>query len=453
MFSKKTTFIFFIFYLLWCNTAISEQIFTPKAKYTQFKNDFITIGSNGRLVVPDDFRRLYTSPVLEIEKYLRSLEPAKTAVLIMVKIVSSADENQPAALKYNEGYTINLASDKVVITGKDYLGALHGLTFLEKLMRENKGKVKKGEIADWPNLKTRALHLVLVEGLIKPADIITNITQARFGYYNVLILNLRHCVKFNTMKRLAHDKAWTINEFLNVVNYARENGLEVIPEVNLLSHQEKFLDDAYPELMYNEVTYDPRKEETYKTIFPMIDEIIDLVNPKAFHIGHDEVKGLDSKTKKKWLGKSEMALPPELFLADILRLYNHLENRGIATWMWGDMLIAPEEFSELSSKHLHGLGGYNKTRDKLPKDIVICDWHYTVDQTIFPSSLIFLNAGHKVLGSTWRDEKTIRNFSRYIASIHGEGMIATTWINALGRDADTFNKIIQVSADVFWNAK
>jgi hypothetical protein len=238
---------------------------------------------------------------------------------------------------------------------------------------------------DWPDHKTRALHLVL--RMTKPEDIKQLIKSGRFGHYNTLVLALADGVRLSTMEKIARDDAWTKDEFSNIVAFARENGIDIVPEVKLLSHQDKLFKDKYPSLMFNKSTNDPRKEETYAVILPIIDEVIALIKPKAFHTGHDEVVWHNPWSQKKWLNPGEKMLPPELFLKDIERLHAHLKKRGVETWMWGDMLISPEEFPTMLDKHLHGAYGYATLRNKIPKDIVICDWHYFDEQSDFPSSL------------------------------------------------------------------
>ncbi|WKZ17570.1 MAG: family 20 glycosylhydrolase [Candidatus Jettenia sp. CY-1] len=450
---KRINFFFSLlfFFLLWSSVALSERIVVPSPKQSNLLSSYIIVGSNSKLITPPYFRIRFESTVLELENYIQSLDSQESTIDIVVKILPN---RMIKALRQYEGYTIEISSDRILITGKDYLGALHGLTFFEALIRENNGEIKKGKIADWPSIKIRALHLVLMKGL-KSEDMKEQIRLARFGHYNTLIIMIKDNVRFDTMERLASKDALTKEEFLSVVKFARENGLDVIPEIKLLTHQEKLLKRFYPHLMYNKATYDPRNEDTYETILPMLDEIIDMVNPKALHIGHDEVVGLTEISKEIWLQDGENPLPYELFYEDVQFLYDYLKNRGIKTWMWGDMLIAPYEFPNMLAKHLHGIQGYASLRGKIPKDIVICDWHYFDKQTEFPSALSFVKAGHKVLGVTWKNNVTIKNFSYYIANmpINAEGMIATTWLGTLKGDINTFKKIIQTSANTFWNTK
>ncbi|MBI5197430.1 MAG: hypothetical protein HZA19_02355, partial [Nitrospirae bacterium] len=201
------------------------------------------------------------------------------------------------------------------------------------------------------------------------------------------------------------------------------------------------------ELMFNALTYDPRKEDTYAVILPVLNEVIDLIHPRAIHIGHDEV------ARGSRLLPGEEPLPPELFLMDVERVYTHLAQRGVETWMWGDMLISPEEFPGMLRGPLHGDSGYAALRGKIPTDIVICDWHYFDVQTDFPSAKAFADAGHQVLGATWKNARTTGNFSRYMAGIPsgGMGMIATTWFHVQRKEWNIVEDIIKTSGGAFLN--
>ncbi|GAB64072.1 MAG: hypothetical protein DWB56_04475 [Candidatus Jettenia sp.] len=451
---KRTSFFssLLFFLLLWSSIVLAEQIIVPSPKQKNLVSRYIIVGSNSKLITPPYFRNRFESMVLELENYIQSLDSQESTIDIVVKVLPN---RMIKALRQYEGYTIVISSDKILITGKDYLGALYGLTFFEALVRENNGKIKKGKIANWPDMRIRALHLGIVKrlGLEGMKELIK---LARFGHYNTLIIMIRNNVAFNTMEQLASEGTWSKEEFLNIVRFAKENGLDIIPDMSLLTHQEKLLKEFYPQLMYNKATYDPQNEATYTTILPMIDEVIDLINPKAFHIGHDEVAGYSKKTREKLIQEGKEMLPPELFLKDVERIHTYLKERGIRTWMWGDMLIAPDEFPTMLANCLHGAQlNYASLRNKIPKEIVICDWHYFDEQPNFPSALSFIEAGHKVLGATWKSEVTIENFSHYIANIpiHAEGMIATTWFAALGGNINALKKIIQTSANAFWNAK
>ncbi len=174
-----------------------------------------------------------------------------------------------------------------------------------------------------------------------------------------------------------------------------------------------------------------------------------MFHPAAIHIGHDEVKS--PRRNRGRLGADERALPAALYLRDILRLHDYLRTKGIATWMWGDMLLTPAEFPGMLSRHLHGVDrGYGKPlRDQLPRDIVICDWHYADQQRTFPSLLALQNEGFRVIGATWSDSRTISNFSRYAIEHGAYGMMATLWTTARERDRSAADRILQFSGAQF----
>lgn len=305
-----------------------------------------------------------------------------------------------------------------------------------------------------PTSKIRALHISLEPAKQVTPEIAKRLIEtAQKNGFNTLIILLTNNVAFKAIPNFSQDKSWSTVEFLAVVENARQHGLAVIPEIKLLTHQEKSFLNSYPNLMFNRVSYDPRKNEVYKVVYALLDELIALIHPTAIHIGHDEVVGWNKKHAEKILGVDEAALPANLFLQDTLQIHAYLKLKGIETWMWGDMLVSPNEFQFplIQESELHGsLTGYGKAiRDKLPKDIVICDWHYFDKQSAFPSLAIFKKEGFRVLGATWKKPETTYNFSHYAASQNADGMIATTWYHVPRQDWDILDSIIKVSGDAF----
>lgn len=270
----------------------------------------------------------------------------------------------------------------------------------------------------------RAVHVVLRS--LTVADTKRVIDMAVSAGFNTLIVDPRDQVRFKNFPGKVLRNAWSTDAFASVVAYARKQGLEVIPEVKLLTHQGQFFGDARPELMYDKETYNPQKKAVYDLVAAYLEEMITLIHPVAVHIGHDEVQGI--YRVKNNPGYAKGMLPAELFYKDVVMLHDFLKERGVATWMWGDMLISKAELPGMATYHLNGAGGYGgEVRKRLPRDIVICDWHYADEQDEFPSVDIFRDEGFRVLGATFRKPQTIRNFSRYAARHGAEGMIATTW--------------------------
>ncbi len=296
----------------------------------------------------------------------------------------------------------------------------------------------------------RAVHFVM-RG-VGVGDVKRIVGLARNSGFNTLIISMADGIRLNSFPGRPLENALNADEFKDVVQFARQQGLDVIPEIKLLTHQEKFLGNTRPDLMFNARTYDPRKPEVHALVLAYLEELIVLLHPKAILIGHDEAVGWKERHFEKGLLKpGERILPADLFLEDVNRIHAYLKKRNVETWMWGDMLISPEEFPEMLAGGLHGESvGYGKAlRDKLPRDIVICDWHYLDSQAEFPSLATFKTEGFRVLGATWKKPQTIRNFSRYAATHGADGMIATTWFHVQNKEWDVVERIIRESGQAF----
>ncbi len=119
--------------------------------------------------------------------------------------------------------------------------------------------------------------------------------------------------------------------------YCRAHGLEPIPEVPSLSHADYLMagrtdfaersNDPFPD------TYCPSNPKSYEVLFKVMDEVIEVFNPKVMHIGHDEyyVYGICDKCKGK--------TGAEIYAGDITKIHNYLADRGIRTMLWSEKLL------------------------------------------------------------------------------------------------------------------
>lgn len=293
----------------------------------------------------------------------------------------------------------------------------------------------------------RAVHLPLRNITVADAERVAS--ASKDAGFNTLIIALADGVDFPTYPGMALESAWTVAELKEFIRYCDGLGVRVVPEVKLLTHQEKFFGTQHPTLMFNADNYDPRNPKVYSKVFAYLDDVIDVVHPEAIHIGHDEVVG---REQKKWYRRIfASTLPADLFLADVLKLHAYLSKRNVETWMWGDMLISPEEFPGMLEQHLHGgIAGYGKAlRAKIPRDVVIIDWHYSDSQQDFPSLKAFSDEGFRVLGATWYKRSTISNFSAYAARHGAAGMVATVWFYPQKGEWGLVSSTISESGKVF----
>src|SRR5215813_12905844 len=200
--------------------------------------------------------------------------------------------------------------------------------------------------------------------------------------------------------------------------------IRLIPEFQSLGHQswkaETFpLLTVYPKFDLtpgafpnNEGLYcrewDPLNPEVYKIIFKLMDEIIDAFQAKAIHVGMDEIFLLGSEQSPSTKGKDAGVL----FAKAVNDVYDHLvKKRKVEMLMWGDRLIDANRFNwgewEASKN------GTASAVDMIPKDIIICPWHYEPMEGGYPSIPMFIEKGFRVLPTSWRKPEAMKMLVEY----------------------------------------
>lgn len=435
----------------------------PQPKYISLKSEFVTLTKEIDIRCDTLFYNKYKA-TFESFKHTASLNKNQDNIYVQIVFAkvydfSNLNSEQQTSLTKAGSYLLDIENNEIEIFANEDEGYLNALSTLEALIDVNKGVIQEQLIIDYPDIKTRVLHISMRSSLNK--EYFKSIIHlARLQHFNTLIwLNFRG-IDLESLSHLEGKDKWSKEEFKEMIAFVKQNGMEIIPELKLLSGQKKFLGTAYPQYMYNKVSYDPRIKEVYsKHVFPAIDELLLLTGATKFHIGHDEVVGWKQKHYSKGiLNKNDKQLPPNLFLEDVITVHDYLESKNIETWMWSDMLYTKEEFPNMAKAgaNLNGLHGYAALKSKLPKNIVLNLWHYRGGQTSFPTADAMIDYGHRVLGATWQFEETVENYTKYMYDLNNEnvlGMIATTWFGLSEIKKDEIEEIIKFSGNAFWNAK
>ena len=95
--------------------------------------------------------------------------------------------------------------------------------------------------------------------------------------------------------------------------------------------------------------------------------------------------------------------------------------------MWGDRLLADADtgYGEWEASRNHT----DRAVDLVPKDIVLCDWHYEMLKE-YRSVPILLNKGFRVWPGGWRVVPNVEAFMDYAKTYKNErllGYLCTTW--------------------------
>jgi len=249
---------------------------------------------------------------------------------------------------------------------------------------------------------------------------------------NLIVAEIDYNYEFVSHPELRSDKALSKETVKRIVALCRRYRIRLVPEFQSLGHQ-SWAEKTYPllakypqfdespgkypgnkgkEPMGNDFycrSWCPLHPDLAPVIFALYDEVIDAFEADALHVGMDEVFVIGDDACPRCRGKS----PARLFAKAVNDAYGHIvKERGKEMMMWGDRLIDGTETG-------YGMWEASKNEtypaiDLVPKDIVVCDWHYerayeTQRRYGFPSVKLFLDKGFRVLPTSFRDPKAVRN--------------------------------------------
>lgn len=228
----------------------------------------------------------------------------------------------------NEGYTLEVTPEIVIIKGKTPQGLFYGMqTFMQLLPAE----IESPEI---------------INGIAWTVPCVTVKDEPRFPYRGMMLDPCRHFIPVENVKKyidvlslfkinnlhwhLTDDQGWRIeikkypklteigskridgegteygpyfytqDQIKDVVAYAQQRFINVIPEIELPGHELAAI-SAYPELSCQQQPITPRviwgvedivmcagREETFEFLENVIEEVVPLFPSTYFHIGGDE---------------------------------------------------------------------------------------------------------------------------------------------------------------------
>lgn len=338
------------------------------------------------------------------------------------------EQEQQKLPENEEGYCL-VANDKLVsVAAKTEKGIFYGLTTLLQLIKVSEQGVfiKGAEITDFPALKFRGIHCLSGKDAGDEIARAIRTLMARFKI-NSLVWECEYII-WDSHPEIAHKEyGMEKSEARKVITAAQKHFVELIPLVQSLGHCEWiFTNDQNLDLAedpQHRYAYCPTNPDTYKFIFSVYQEALDFFKPRYFHIGHDEVTMVgDFPSRSRASGKSVT----ELIMEDIQKLHGWFTERGVKIMLWGDMFLAPGEGTDAC--FAPSIGEARKRRALLPRDAIICDWHYAVAEPAEYKSLkVFRDSGFKTIGAAWFRSDNIRNLAQACVMFGVEGFLQTTW--------------------------
>jgi len=276
----------------------------------------------------------------------------------------------------DESYLLEITADGAKVTAPNPLGVLHGLqTFLQMVGPGPDGfHVPAATIQDQPRFPWRGLMIDVSRHFV-PLDVLKrNIDGMEAVKMNVFHWHLSEnqgfrieSKKFPKLHELGSDNMfYTQDEVRDLIGYARERGIRVVPEFDMPGHSTAWF-VGYPELASGPGPYeverkwgvfdpamDPTNEKTYKFLDELIAEMTKLFPDHFFHIGGDEVNG------KQWDSNPKIKA--------FMKSHDLKNNEALQAYFSGRV-------QKLVTKHGKSVVGWDEVFiPGVPKDIVIQSW-------------------------------------------------------------------------------
>jgi hypothetical protein len=261
---------------------------------------------------------------------------------------------------------------------------------------------------------------------------------------NTLILEFDYSFDFRSRPEFNDPRALGKDEARQLAAVCKEYGIDLIPQVNCLGHQSWAkrngrLLEKHPEFdetpgKYPENkdiycrSYCPLHPDVHKVLFDLINELASACNATSFHVGMDEIFILADPDCPRCGGKTSA----EVLATEVKTLHDHLQTIHCRMWMWGDRFL--DSKATKLGKWEASENATQSAIDSVPKDIVMCDWHYDAAP---PTAEFFAQKGFDVVLCPWRKPavaldqlrhiREIRTGSDRVAAAHALGLVQTTW--------------------------
>lgn len=303
-----------------------------------------------------------------------AIEPDAAKATLVIECRHAGEKIQ--SVKEDESYTLDVTPQQAHLDAPTPVGVLRGIeTFLQLVNLDAQGFAAPAvKILDHPRFPWRGLMIDACRHWM-PMDVIKrNLDGMAAVKLNVFHWHLSENQGFRVESKIfpklqgmgSDGHFYTQAEVKEIIAYARDRGIRVIPEFDMPGHSTAWF-VGYPELASAPGPYsierhwgvfdpamDPTNENVYKFLDRLIGEMAALFPDEYFHIGGDEVNG------KQWDANPHIQA--------FMRAHHMKSNDELQTYF-------STRVQALVKKHGKKTIGWDEVfHPGVPKDIVIQSW-------------------------------------------------------------------------------
>jgi hypothetical protein len=325
-------------------------------------------------------------------------------------------------------YALTVDENGVAIAGRDYGGLMRGFMSLLMKIEYGKNTFTIRPVTEQSNyrIRNRFLHICVF-----PENDLYFIKKlvrlAALCQYTHIVIEFWGMLQYDCLKELAWPQAFSKAQVSEIIQEARELGIEPVPMFNQLGHatasrncygKHVVLEQA-PELQYlftpDGWAWNIESPDVLDLLKQIRAELYDLFGDCEFmHIGCDEAYYI---TKDPIL---RAKLPQYL-----ATLTAQVEAEGRRPMLWMDMLLEADKFKDCYSSGK--ADEVEAIRNATAKSSVFVDWQYGCTDIPVPSLVLLKDCGRDCVGAPWENPGNYTAHIETIAQNNLFGIMMTTW--------------------------
>jgi hypothetical protein len=282
----------------------------------------------------------------------------------------------------DEGYMMLIENNRIFISANSVKGIFYGLQSLKQLIKGSAGSglIPNVIIKDYPSFKFRSVMDDISRGPIPTLEFmkkqIRRLAELKVNGFSHYV---EHVVKTKKHPGIAPDDgSLTIEEWKEISNYAKKYFITVFGSFQSFGHFQSILKNPdYAHLGESGTLISPVKEESYKFLNDIYDEMIPAFDAPFFNINCDETFDLGKAESKKLVDSIGY---DGVYIQHVTRLNKYIKAHGIRTLIWGDIIL-----------------DYPNILDKLPKDMIVGTWNYDDNENFEKFLKPFKNSGREFM--------------------------------------------------------
>lgn len=271
----------------------------------------------------------------------------------------------------DEAYEIVVDTDHIDIFASSTIGWFYALQSLKQIIVD--GRIPCSVIKDKPNLKLRGVMLDISRSKVPKVETLKSLFDlfATLKYNHVELYVEGFSFEYKSFPNVLNDKNYlTLEEYLELQEYAVENFLDFVPNQNGFGHMADWLDrPEYHKLAECEEgftiwgafrkpsTLNPQDEQSIKHVSKMYDDMLPHTKSKYFNMNFDEPYELGHGKSKEVASQTSIE---DVYIDYLHKLVKEVRKYDKTPMIWADVVI----------KHPEAV-------KKINDDIILIDWGYT----------------------------------------------------------------------------